>query len=206
MLGPASIEADLALGNDPISCTVGAVLRQASHLLGPIAPDAALDATLLTRIKQEPTLTTLAETFEPTLPRPYLAALGQLPDMPEPALRRVLTGHTDTVYALAVDPAGRWLASAGDDATVRIWDPDTGSPRHVLTGHGDWVRTLAVDPAGRWLASVGDDRAVRIYRVSAEETCALRVDSRLYLCAFLPDAGVLLAAGERGPYFLEIVT
>src|SRR5262249_8251384 len=34
-----------------------------------------------------------------------------------------LTGHTDWVRALATAPAGRWLASASDDHTVRIWDP-----------------------------------------------------------------------------------
>ena len=38
------------------------------------------------------------------------------------AERHRLDGHTGLVSALAVDPAGGWLASAGDDQTVRIWD------------------------------------------------------------------------------------
>ena len=38
--------------------------------------------------------------------------------------RHTLTGHTGTVQALAVAPDGTWLASASDDATVRIWDVD----------------------------------------------------------------------------------
>ncbi|MGH3711025.1 MAG: WD40 repeat domain-containing protein, partial [Pseudonocardiaceae bacterium] len=44
------------------------------------------------------------------------------------AARHTLTGHTGTVRALVVAPDGSWLASAGDDRQVRIWDPTTAAP------------------------------------------------------------------------------
>jgi WD40 repeat protein len=75
----------------------------------------------------------------------------------------VLTGHTNEVFALAVAPDGSWLASAGRDETVRIWDPATGTVGHTLTGHTDWVGTLAVAPDGSWLASASADGTVRIW-------------------------------------------
>ena len=77
-----------------------------------------------------------------------------------------LTGHTGAVRALAVAPDGSWLASASNDDTVRIWDPDTGQARHTLTGHTSSVRALAVGPDGRWLASASDDRTVRIWNTA----------------------------------------
>jgi WD40 repeat protein len=41
----------------------------------------------------------------------------------------LLFGHESTVGHLALDPHGRWIASAGDDNTVRIWPmPDLSKP------------------------------------------------------------------------------
>jgi WD40 repeat protein len=38
-------------------------------------------------------------------------------------------GHEDTVWSLAVDPVGRWVASGGPDTTIRLWPmPDLSKP------------------------------------------------------------------------------
>ena len=62
-----------------------------------------------------------------------------------------------------VAPDGSWLASAGDDGEVRIWDPATGATRHTLTGHTGGVWALVVAPDGSWLASADDGGEVRIW-------------------------------------------
>ena len=60
-------------------------------------------------------------------------------------------------------PDGTWLASAGNDATVRIWDPRAGRLLHTLTGHTQRVVALVAEPDGAWLASAGRDATVRIW-------------------------------------------
>jgi DNA-binding winged helix-turn-helix (wHTH) protein/WD40 repeat protein len=41
----------------------------------------------------------------------------------------LLLGHTDTIMKLAIDPLGRWIASAGQDGTLRLWPmPDLSKP------------------------------------------------------------------------------
>ena len=68
-----------------------------------------------------------------------------------------LTGHTGPVLAVCPLPqpdGSTWLASAGNDGTVRVWDPGTG--RQVgdpLTGHTGPV--LAVCPRPQPEGSTG---------------------------------------------------
>ncbi|WBV44892.1 caspase family protein [Pseudoroseomonas cervicalis] len=61
-------------------------------------------------------------------------ALGQaLQDPPQQPILRIETGaHTAPVARLATDAAGRLLASASDDKTLRLWSLPDGTPRGVL--------------------------------------------------------------------------
>ena len=41
----------------------------------------------------------------------------------------LLLGHNNTIMKLAIDPLGRWIASAGQDGTLRLWPmPDLSKP------------------------------------------------------------------------------
>ena len=113
----------------------------------------------------------------------------------------ILKGHTGEVQALAVSPDGTWLASASNDHTLRIWDPDNGQARHCLIGHASDVRALAAGPDGRWLASASDDHTVRIWDAETGRcSTSLRTGHEL---GHLAIHGLrIVAAGERGPYLL----
>ena len=45
--------------------------------------------------------------------------------------QHTLTGHTNTVVALAVAPDGQWLATDRWDCTGRDWAPSTGTTWHI---------------------------------------------------------------------------
>jgi WD40 repeat protein len=163
-VGPAVLEADLALSDDPLSRALGTAVRQNAHVLWPLQPPGSLAATLATRLLGDGSTKATAEELVAGLTTPHLRAITPLPDLPHPALTRVLTGHTNRVVALAVAPDGSWLATAGyGGGEVQIWDLATGIARHTLTGHTDWVRALVVAPDGSWLASAGYRGEVRIW-------------------------------------------
>ncbi|WEH12200.1 NB-ARC domain-containing protein [Streptomyces sp. VNUA24] len=67
-------------------------------------------------------------------------------------LRGVLTGHEGAVGALAF--SGPWLATVGDDATLRIWDPDTGTVLTLMRTDSP-LRCCSWSPDGRALFAGG---------------------------------------------------
>src|SRR5574342_410006 len=62
-----------------------------------------------------------------------------------------LTGHTGRVWAVAIGRVGDRdvIISGGGDATVRIWDAETGPPvGDPLTGHTGRVWAVAIGRVG----------------------------------------------------------
>ena len=58
---------------------------------------------------------------------------------------KTLTGHSDSVCAVAIAPDGKTAISASFDNTLKIWD--TGDRElKTLTGHSDWVWAVAIAP------------------------------------------------------------
>jgi WD40 repeat protein/serine/threonine protein kinase len=74
-----------------------------------------------------------------------------------------LRGHHGPVAAVAFGPDGKYLASAGHDSTVRIWDPTTGKQVKLLSGHSDVVYGVAFSPDGQRHSSASWDRTVKIW-------------------------------------------
>ncbi|MFC7279468.1 trypsin-like peptidase domain-containing protein [Paractinoplanes rhizophilus] len=70
-----------------------------------------------------------------------------------------LEGHTDWVNSVCAVKG--LLASAGDDATIRLWNPLTGHEQAVLTGHAGPVNSVCA--VRGMLASGGNDGTVRLW-------------------------------------------
>src|SRR5262245_108612 len=63
--------------------------------------------------------------------------------------KKVLTGHTGPVYAVAFHPKdNKLIATASQDKTGRIWDLAEGKMKVELKGHTDIVDTIAFSPDG----------------------------------------------------------
>ena len=193
MSGPAGPIADLALIGTQLTARLQRVLGQAAHLLAPTDPPHSLTDILCSRVGHDPDWGPQAKDLAASCKLPALMNEWPLPDLPSPALRHVLTGHTKAVTAVAIAPDGNWLASGGLDQSVRIWDPVSGRQRTILSGHTRGVEAVAIAPDGTWLASSSVTGTVRIWDLVTGQLDMTRTAEILRMSAF--------ALGPDGRYF-----
>jgi WD40 repeat protein len=102
---------------------------------------------------------------DPAQPIAPVKAPGYRPPTPpvttdplQPHLVLDAGGHTATVQRIALSPDGRRVITASRDATVRVWDVQTGETLRTFRfprgpGQEGIVQALALSPDGRWLAA-----------------------------------------------------
>jgi len=74
-----------------------------------------------------------------------------------------LEGHKDALYALAVSPDGRTLATGGYDQKIKLWDLATAHEVATIAGHNGSINGLAFRPDGKVLASASADRTIKLW-------------------------------------------
>lgn len=101
------------------------------------------------------------------------------------------------VNALAFDPTGRWLATAGDDRIITIWDFREVRISLQLRGHLDSITSMAFAPDGKTIASASKDKSIRLWDASTGELLKTTDEhfNEVRGVAFSPD-GLLLASGS----------
>ncbi|MDD5208305.1 MAG: WD40 repeat domain-containing protein [Elusimicrobiales bacterium] len=110
---------------------------------------------------------------------------------------KTLTGHNDGVLTLAFSPCGKFLATAGEDNTIRLWDNPDGIQIQSIQAHKGDVRCVAFDPDGDVFASASWDKTIKIWQTSDCSTLAeaAQHEGPVNCLAFSPD-GKLLYSGS----------
>ncbi|CAF0767892.1 unnamed protein product [Didymodactylos carnosus] len=83
--------------------------------------------------------------------------------VPRPPEKFDLKGHRDPVTRVIFHPTFSLIASASEDATIKIWDYETGDHDRTLKGHTAPVQDIAFDHTGKWLVSCSADMSVRLW-------------------------------------------
>jgi WD40 repeat protein len=89
-------------------------------------------------------------------------------------------GSEGKIYAIALSPDGKLLASggwthpecAGQCGNIRLYDFHSGELIQILKGHENVVNDLAFSPDGRWLVSGSGDYTVRLWKRSGSRFTA----------------------------------
>lgn len=110
----------------------------------------------------------------------------------------LLTGLKGNVQSMAFSNDGKWLASYGNDRTLRVWDVTAGKQKAVYTVQSG--RAVALSNDGKTVALGIGDCKVRMWDFTTNKELPSLHDERLatiYSLAFTPD-GKSLAVGGQG--------
>ncbi len=126
-------------------------------------------------------------------------------DAAKMATVRALEGHTQTAFALAWDPSGRYLATGDESARIIIWDTKTGAKVREFSrdrGHKRGIQALAYSADGKTIASVGRDDVIHIWSTAGAHPVhtLLGKGANFYGISFLPNGSLVtgtLAEGMR---------
>lgn len=112
--------------------------------------------------------------------------------------RRLLDAGS-ALYTLASSPDKRLMATAGVDATVYLFDPETGAiSRTIRTGQVE-VNGVAFSPDGTELATAGDDGTIRFWNLATgNERLKIKAHpGKAYQLIITPDGHEIISCGDN---------
>ncbi|CAM9662975.1 unnamed protein product [Ascophyllum nodosum] len=135
--------------------------------------------------------------------------------LPRGPAKATLVGHRNPITCVSLHPVYSVVASASEDATVKVWDYETGECERTLKGHTNVVQAVAFSPSGQALASCSADTTIKIWDFAeggAGGRGCLRTlrghDHNVSWVAWLPPAGDTLVSCSRDQTikFWEVAT
>jgi WD40 repeat protein len=104
--------------------------------------------------------------------------------------------HEGNVIAVAFSSDGKYLATASQGGTARVWDV-TSHEEVVSIKHGKAVNAIVFSPNGEYLATASDDNTARVCETtSGREVARMEHEDWVNTVSFSPDGKYLATASD----------
>ena len=117
---------------------------------------------------------------------------------PKIPAKYVLSGHRAVITHLIFHPTYNLLASCSEDASIKLWDPETGQFEKTLKGHTGTINYLSFDSQGKFLASCSSDLTIKLWDLS-QSACVKTLHGHEHSVSsveFLPNGDFLVSASR----------
>src|SRR5262249_59379951 len=107
--------------------------------------------------------------------------------------------HDDNATDVRFSPDGRWVLTASDDRTARVWDVVTGKPRFAVPlRHGHAVLRASFSPDGSRILTASADRTAGVWDAVTGRLIATLAGHRGPVCdaRFSPDGRRVVTASS----------
>jgi len=118
--------------------------------------------------------------------------------IPRPPEIFTLSGHRDNITAVKFHPLFSLVVSASKDATIKVWDFESGEFERTLKGHTNSVQSLDFDHTGNLLVSSSADLSIKIWDFQTFE-CKKTLhghDHNVSSVLFLPSGDQIVSASR----------
>lgn len=106
--------------------------------------------------------------------------------------------HDGVILQLAFAANERFIVSASNDKTLRIWSYYTGELKRTLIGHEEAVNTCAISPDSQIIASGSDDKTIKLWRFDHSYAYQTFIGDKVAVnsLAFSNDGQYLISGGS----------
>jgi len=118
--------------------------------------------------------------------------------IPRPPEKYSLTGHRSPVTRVVFHPVFSVMVTASEDATIKVWDYETGDYERTLKGHTDSVQDVAFDHTGKFLVSCSADMTIKLWDFQGFE-CVKTMhghDHNVSSITFMPSGDFIVSASR----------
>ena len=109
---------------------------------------------------------------------------------------RSILQHVNQVNSAQFSPDGKYIVTAFDDNTARVWDAKTGEPVTEPLKHEDSVNSAQFSSDGKYIVTASDDNTARVWDAKTGEpvTEPLKHENSVNPAQFSPDGKYIVTA------------